>query len=1234
MSQETQQQTPLEKHDLGIAGKMAQAFIDSPLSSILLITSLAIGLLGLMITPRQEDPQISVPMVDIFVGYPGASAEQTARQVAAPLERIMSEIEGVDHVYSASRRGQAMVTIQFDVGEDMGQSLVKLYDKIQSNMDIVPAGASMPLVKPKAIDDVPAVTVTLWSTEVEDSILRKLATDILQRVKEVADTGPGFIVGGREEQIRVEVSIPRLASYNLSIGQVAAAIQSANSELKAGNYEFGDYAFKVYSGTFLSNANDVSKLVVGVANGGPIFLADVAQISAGPSETSNLVRHYTGQAFSGEPASHGAPAVTIAFSKIKGSNGISVSKQIIDRVEQFKGFLIPDNVHVVITRDYGKSAEHKVNELLFKLVVATGVVTVLIWWFLGLRPAIVTLIIIPIVILITVFGAWMIDFTIDRVSLFALIFSIGILVDDAIVVVENIYRRWLIAGNTSKEIAVDAVREVGNPTIIATLTVIAALLPMAFVGDMMGPYMMPIPALGSIAIMYSLFAAFAFTPWLTYKLRPSLQSLHKAEEAEERFQARVGKFYSKFIFRLMTNRVLGWATLGGIIFVWCLSVFLFYTQSVTVKMMPFDNKSEFNVVINMPAGTSLPKTASVTQELVEAIRQEIPEVVDLQSYVGTVSPYNFNGMVRHYYLRQEPWQADIQIKLLNKGERTRNSHDIATDARNILTPLAKQLGARITVAEMPPGPPVLQTMVAEIYGPTPDIRRQVAQDITLKFEEAQYIGDVDNYIEAPHYITQFQVDVDKAMQKGITVETINQSIALAMGGFVVGDIKEPHSTEPVKIVLQAPHSERALTGNITNMPIPAGDGTMVPLFELGDFKQILDDPVVYHKDLRAVEYVIGESVGKLAAPIYGMFEVDDLLEDYVTPDGQTISGRMISPPDSDQVSAFKWDGEWRVTYITFRDMGAAFAGAMLLIYVLVVWEFGSFRVPLIIISPIPLTMIGIMFGHWLWGAEFTATSMIGFIALAGIIVRNSILLVDFAQEKVNEGMNSREAFAAAGQARMRPIVITALALMGGSTVILTDPIFQGMAISLFFGVFIATLLTLIVIPMGCDSWGHILCATDEGDPCSTDSDAKSPDKAKEQTAADARTKSIQQLDAIIARKDVGGKAGSVTEPRESTGTAIVTPASEQGKPVKPAGGKVEKIAARVTKKTTKKMGKKKLAKKKTSKKKVTKKPITAKRPPSQRPFTKKVSKKVTKKPAAKKTTATKASKKRKGIRLK
>lgn len=1245
MSEDKQQQNanpegnhsidPGVSEDLGIAGKMARAFIDSPLSPILLFASLAIGLLGLALTPRQEDPQISVPMVDIFVAYPGASSAQTAKQVASPLERVMSEIEGVDHVYSASRRGQAMVTVQFDVGEEMGPSLVKLYDKIESNLDMVPSGASMPLVKPKAIDDVPAVTITLWSEQVEDSILRKLANDLLQNVKELPDTGPGFIVGGREEQVRVEVSISKLASYNLSIAQIAGAIRSANSELEAGNYELGDSSFKVYSGSFLTNASDVAKLVVGVANGGPVFLADIATITAGPSETQNIVHHYTGLAYKGDANSDGNPAVTVAFSKIKGSNGISVSKQILERVESLKGYLIPDNVNVVVTRDYGKSAETKVNELLFKLVVATGVVTLLIWWFLGMRPAIVTLTIIPIVILVTVFGAWMIDFTIDRVSLFALIFSIGILVDDAIVVVENIYRRWLMAGTTSMEIAVDAVREVGNPTIIATFTVIAALLPMAFVGDMMGPYMMPIPALGSIAIIYSLFAAFAFTPWLTYKLRPSLESLHKAEEKEEQFQRRVGSFYKKIIFALMGNRLLGWLTLFGILLVWGLSVFLFYTHSVTVKMMPFDNKPEYNVVINMPAGTSLPKTASVTQKLVDAIRDQVPEVIDLQSYVGTVSPYNFNGMVRHYYLRQQPWEADIQIKLLDKSVRERNSHDIATDTRNILTPLAQQLGARITVAEMPPGPPVLQTMVAEVYGPTAEIRRQVAQDITLKFEEAEFVGDVDNYIQSPHDITEFRVDIDKAMQKGITVETINQSIALAMGGYVVGDIKEQHSTEPIKIVLQAPHSERALIGNITNMPIPAADGTMVPLFELGSFKQVPSDPIIYHKDLRSVEYVVGESIGKLAAPIYGMFEVDDLLEDYVTPDGQKLSGRMISAPETDNVSGFKWDGEWRVTYITFRDMGIAFAGAMLLIYVLVVWEFGNFRVPLIIISPIPLTMIGIMLGHWLWGAEFTATSMIGFIALAGIIVRNSILLVDFAQEAVREGMAPREALAMAGQARMRPIVITALALMGGSMVILTDPIFQGMAISLFFGVLIATLLTLIVIPMGCDSWAQIVCDDEE-----CDSDEVLSKKTTSEYPVDVEgERAVSEL--AKPRQDLKAETGAATKTPSDALAELTEKAPVVADPVtEPSKAEPEKPQKDDTLKTETKAKAK--AKDESPEKTVSKRPV-------RRPAVKKVSKKTTKKKlvrkksAKKKTTkksaamsmtTAKSARKRKGIRLK
>ncbi len=1076
------------KHDLGLAGRLAQSFITSPLTSILMMASFALGLLGLLITPRQEDPQISVPMVDIFVQFPGASSDQVATMAVEPLERIMSEIEGVEHVYSASSRGQAVVTVEFVVGEDLESSLVKLYSKLASNLDIMPPGVRQPLVKPKGVDDVPVIAVTLWSEELDDAALHKLAGDVLQRVEEIDETGPGFVVGGRKEQIRVNIIPAKLASYGVTLDHVAGAIKSANSEATAGDFELSGRNFKVYSGRFLQSAEDVSSLVVGIQNGSPVYLGDVADVSYGPEETHRIVRHYTGIAHEEGAVANGVPAVTVAVAKKKGTNGVDVTRAIREKVERLKGWLIPDNVHVTYTRDYGKTAQDKVNELIFKLFVATGAVVLLIFLALGLRPAIVAAVVIPIVILFAVFGAWVMGMTIDRVSLFAMIFSIGILVDDAVVVVENIYRRWLEAGKTDIATAVDAVREVGNPTIIATFTVVSALLPMAAVRGMMGPYMAPIPKLGTVAMIFSLFAAFVFTPWLVYKLRPSMKTLHRAEAREKKQQEKLGQWYGSLIRWILGSRLVRWLTLVVILILFALSCLLFYTQDVTVKLMPYDNKPEFNVVVNLPAGTALTETASVTSQLVARLRQDVPEIVDLQSYVGTASPYNFNGLVRHYYLRQNPWQADIQIKLLDKEERERTSHDIAVATRALLTPVAKKLGAKIAVVEMPPGPPVLQTMVAEVYGPTPEIRRQVARDLEQVFDEAESITDADTLMETPHPQLRFVIDRDKAMRRGITEDAVNRALMMTMGGFAVSDVKLGRSLEPTHIVIQAPMEERAVPSNLSNLPIPTPMGATVPLHELGHFVEVTSDPIVFHKDLRSLEWVTGEVAGRLAAPIYAMKEVGGasllwdtlkwpgLLKDYVTPDGVKLETKWtISPPPDDSKSMVTWDGEWRVTYITFRDMGVAFMAAILLIYILVVVEFKTFIIPLIIISPIPLTLIGIVPGHWIWGAEFTATSMIGFIALAGIIVRNSILLVDFAREQIANGMDPMEAVIKSGQVRMRPIVLTAIALMLGVSVILSDPIFQGMAVSLFFGVFVATLLTLIVIPMGCISCAAGLC---------------------------------------------------------------------------------------------------------------------------------------------------------------
>ena len=1077
----------VEGPNLGLAGNIAHFFIDSPLTPLLFAAALFIGLIGLMYTPRQEDPQISVPMIDIFIQYSGASAEDVANLAIAPLESMMKEIPGVKHIYSASQHDQGIVTVRFKVNEEMGPSIVKVHDKLQSNMDKIPPGVSMPLVKPKGIDDVPVVTLTLWSDGVYDSEMRVLAHKVLQRLKEVPNTGQGFVVGGRKQQVRIEVLPERLVGFGISLDQIAQVIRSSNTEYPAGYLEQGETSFKVFTGAFFKSVNDIKQLVIGVNQGKPVYLRDVAQIIDGSSEATELVSYYSGAMDTeNEMVANDVPAVTIALAKKEGSNGVTVAEQVIARLEGLKGRLIPDNIHTTITRDYGKTANDKVSELLMALVYAAVAVSILCWITIGARPAIVVITVIPVVILITIWSSWALGNTINRVSMFALIFSIGILVDDATVVVENIFRRWLRNGETTITTAVDAVREVGNPTIIATFTILAALLPMGFVSGMMGPYMRPIPVLGSVAMLFSLFAAFVFTPWFSLRLKPKLATLQRAEQHEKNIQDKIGGFYRPLLLPLIKNRFFGWIFLIVIVILFFLACAMFYTKAVTVKMLPFDNKPEFNVLINMPEGTAILETANVARRLTETIQKNVPEVTALQTYAGTASPFNFNGMVRHYYLRQEPWHADIQVMLVDKDERKRSSHQLAEDTRKLLTEQARALGAKIAVIEMPPGPPVLQTVVAEIYGPDAVTRRQVATDMTRIFEQTPNLVDADNYMIMPYERWHFNVDTEKALRQGVSIETINRNIQMAMGGYKLGDIKGHSSLEPKYIVLQLPLEKRGEIERLSNLPIPSSDGQMIPLIELGQFDKIEEQNIIYRKDLRPMEYVVGEMEGRLGAPIYGILSVEDTLKKYISPDGVHITGTMMGAPEDDLHSGFEWSGEWVVTYETFRDMGLAFAAALVLIFGLLVLEFRNFILPAIIMAPIPLTLIGIIPGHWIMDAEFTATSMIGFIALAGIEVRSSILLVDFVKNEVHLGQDAVHAVANAGQIRMRPIWVTNLTMMAGAATILFDPIFQGMAISLLFGPIVATTLTLFVIPLGCNSVHKKLCPVSDDD---TESDS-------------------------------------------------------------------------------------------------------------------------------------------------
>lgn len=1064
----------IEEPDLGIAGKLTKAFITSPLSIIIFFAMLGAGIIGLIATPRQEDPQISVPMIDLFVEYPGASSEEVSNIVIKPLERLMSHILGVKHVYSVSDKGRGVITVEFDVGQEMNASIIKVRDKMLANLDFMPPGVRQPLIKPKEIDDVPIINLTLWSKSLDDGQLRSLALELLQQLEKVKDTNNGFIVGGRKEIFHIDVYPGRLAGYGISIQQIAGIVGSANVSEHTGNIELNGFKMEVYSGDFFKKVEDIENLVISVNEGKPVYVRDVADVYYAPEDANHMVNYYTGRANKTTKKATGEQAVTIAIAKKFGTNGVEVAENILAKVEELKGRLIPDNVEVSVTRNYGKSAKDKVNALMKKLFIATGAVTLLVWFALGWRPAIVVTLVIPVVLLMTIFSAWILGMTIDRVSLFALIFSIGILVDDAIVVTENIYRRWLIDNKITIGTAIDAVREVGNPTILATFTVVAALVPMAAVSGMMGPYMAPIPVLGSVAMMFSLFAAFVFTPYFIMVFVPPLNVLHKMHEKEERQGKVMYAFFHSIISKLFNIKAYGWGFLIGLVVVFFMAMSMFYTTLVPVKMLPLDNKSEFSVVVDLPDGTALADTATTLHKMAQVLRN-MPEVVAIQSYAGTAKPFDFNGLVRHYYLRQNSSEGELQIQLAEKADRDRSSHEIALDARQLIRQIALDAGANYTVVEMPPGPPVLRPVVAEVYGPDKATRRKLANDLTELFKESGTMTDIDNLMRDEYPVITFQVDTEKASRFGVSVRTIKETLSMAMSGFNVTTIRLKNALEPTNVVLKIPLSKRSQLSYLTQLPVPSQYGSMIPISELGSFIYKKQDDLIFHKDLADVEYVLGEPIGRLSAPIYAMFAVDDLLLKYQTINGEQLQGEYLGPPKDQTVPGFEWAGEWTVTFETFRDMGTAFGVALVVIYMLVVWQFGNFIIPAVIMAPIPLTLLGIVPGHYMLGAEFTATSMIGWIALSGIIVRNSILLLDFTVQEYAKGVPFFDAVINSCASRTRPILITAFALVGGSSVILSDPIFQGMAISLLFGVLVSTVLTLIVIPLGTLSAGEESC---------------------------------------------------------------------------------------------------------------------------------------------------------------
>ncbi len=1054
---------------IGLAGKIAHLFIDSKLTPLLILGSLLLGVGAVMLTPREEEPQIRVPMFDVFLAMPGASAQEVEQRLASPFEKKIWDIKGVEYVYSTSSPGYALIIVRYLVGQDPEQSLVKLYDKINGNLDLLPPGAMPPLVKMRSIDDVPILALTLWSNRYDHYQLRRVADELDNQIKSIPDVSNVQVIGGQRRQVRVLLDPQKMAAFNVSPLLIYQMTQQANASLPSGSLATNNQELLLETGEFLQSADDVRRVVVGTFNGRPVYLGDVATVRDGPEEPKNYVFFGVGPAakYKKIAAPTGAgyefPAITLAISKRKGSNATEITNTVLTKVNDLKGRLIPDDVKVTVTRNYGETAQEKSNELLEHLLIATLSVIILIALALGRKESLVVAVAVPVTLALTLFIYYMLGYTLNRVTLFALIFSIGILVDDAIVVVENIHRHFQSSTLPPLQAAVAAVDEVGNPTILATFTVIAAILPMAFVSGLMGPYMRPIPIGGSMAMFFSLLVAFIVSPWLAYRVLRSKIGHGAHEYSLEK--TKTYQVYRRVMNPLIESRKKSLFFVGGVVVLLLVSMSLVYFKFVVVKMLPFDNKSEFQVIIDMPKGTTLEQTARVTKDIASYLRT-VPEVTDFESYVGTASPYNFNGLVRHYFLRRGPDVADIQVNLVSKSKRSEQSHDIAKRVRPPIDAIANKYGARVKIAEIPPGPPVLETLVAEVYGPDYQQQIEVARKIKAIFAGTPGVVDVDWYMEHDQPKIRLIVNKEKAALNGISTQQIAQTLHAAVDGMSVGLSHLPKEVEPVDVSLQLPLADRSSLQDILNLYIQSPSGRQVPLSELVTVQKTIADKSIYHKNLQRVVYVTGDVAGGQESPIYAILKMKGPISKIHLPAGYSVQQLWTHQPFLTEHVVMKWDGEWQITYEVFRDLGLAFAAVLVLIYVLVVAWFESFMIPLVIMAPIPLTLIGILPAHGIGGAFFTATSMIGFIALAGIIVRNSILLVDFIQIRLADGKELKDAVIEAGAVRFRPIALTAAAVIVGGFVIILDPIFQGLAIALMSGAFVSTALTMIAIPLG------------------------------------------------------------------------------------------------------------------------------------------------------------------------
>jgi len=1072
---------PSEPVRPGIAGRIAALFADSKLTPIAVIASILLGTFAVLMLPREEEPQIKVPMVDVLVGMPGATAAEVENRVTRPMEKLLWEIPDVEYLYSTSSPGNSLVIVRYKVGTDIEAALVRLNQKLQTNFDRIPAGVSPPLVKPRTIDDVPVLALTLHSRTVDHLTLRRLAAQMDDTIKSVPQVAETTIIGGVKRALRIQLDQGALAARNLTVTQLGPVLRQANRQSQAGSLPFANTDVLLETGRFLRDEADIGSIVVGVFQNRPVYLRDVATISDGAEEPANYVLHGSGGAGAGEIEA----AVTISVAKRPGSNAIDVVNTVLARVNALRGTLLPADVGIAVTRDYGHTAAEKSNELLLHMGIAVFGVAMLILFFLGWRESLVVLLAIPSTLGLTLFVFYLYGYTLNRITLFALIFSIGILVDDAIVVVENIVRHMRLPGAGRKnlgQIALEAVDEVGNPTILATLAVIAAILPMAFVGGLMGPYMRPIPIGSTAAMLFSLAIAFTITPWAAIRVlrrrRKAVATAPAGAPADGYFPDHdhapsdwFTRLYHRIMDPLLDHARWRWAFLIGIVALLLGSIGLVGIGAVEVKMLPFDNKSEFQIILNTPEGTTLEHTTRIAQEMAAAISHE-PEVRDYQIYAGTAAPFNFNGLVRHYFMRRGPNVADIQVNLVEKGERSDQSHAIAKRLRPRVAAIAAKYGAAVAVAEVPPGPPVLQSIVAEIYGPDEPQRIALARAVRGIMERTRGVVDIDWYVEDPQPKVRFVVDKAKAALHGVSEAAVAETLQLAAQGQAIDLLHVPAEREDVSIVLELPRAAKTQPESLLMLPVRAAQNPAAPLVPLSELVQIehtTGERHLYRKNLKPVTYVTADVAGEVESPAYAMFTINRQIAQLDARKFGATTAKLavfhLSVPPNEQEPALKWDGEWHITLEVFRDLGLAFAAVFVLIAMLMVGWFKSYVTPLVVMAAIPFSLVGILPAHWALGAFFTATSMIGFMAGAGIVVRNSIILVDFIELRRSHGLPLRDAVVEAGAVRFRPMLLTALAVVVGASVILADPIFQGLAISLLFGEIASLLISRMAVPV-------------------------------------------------------------------------------------------------------------------------------------------------------------------------